>query len=76
MHTIERYEDGPLAIRRATEADAYPFWEMAFREENPEWKQWDAPYYAHQALTYEQFEEQQKAQMVNNQARWMIEVDG
>lgn len=76
MDTIQRYEDGLLAIRQMTEADTHRIWELAFQEESPQWKKWDAPYYAHQALTYEQFLEQKKVQMIDSPARWAIEVDG
>ncbi|WP_234447796.1 GNAT family N-acetyltransferase [Viridibacillus soli] len=30
-------------------------WELIAKEENPEWKKWDAPYYPHKAIPYEEF---------------------
>lgn len=32
-----------LFIRPIKEDDLYIIWSLAFKEENPEWKKWDAP---------------------------------
>ncbi len=50
-------------------------WELSFKDENPEWKKWDAPYYEHQTLTYEVFLEK-RDKIVAQDDYWGIEVDG
>ncbi|WP_322904666.1 GNAT family protein [Paenibacillus campi] len=76
MDEIRQYTDGNVMIRQTIEADAERLWELAFRDESPPWKQWDAPYYPHGALTYEQFVQQEKRYMIGNPARWVIETNG
>ncbi len=44
-----------VTIRPIIEADLPRLWELTFREEQPEWKKWDAPYFPHKAKTYEKF---------------------
>ncbi|WP_370873659.1 GNAT family N-acetyltransferase [Alkalicoccobacillus murimartini] len=44
-----------MRMRPLEEEDKKVFWELAFKDANPEWKKWDAPYYTHEALSYESF---------------------
>ncbi len=44
-----------LTIRPAGKQDLEKMWELIFKDEAPEWKKWDAPYYPHQAMTFEKF---------------------
>ena len=64
-----------VTIRPIQEKDLRRMWELTFKEENPEWKKWDAPYYPHVTMTYEDFLDK-KEQMVNQGDYWGIEVDG
>ncbi|MCR1290098.1 hypothetical protein [Shouchella clausii] len=32
-------------------------WKWVFSQDNPEWKQWDAPYFEHHSLPYDEFRE-------------------
>lgn len=50
-------------------------WELMFKEESPQWKKWDAPYYEHQALSWEAFFEVW-SNRVHEDDRWVIEVRG
>ena len=68
------YSDEALVIRPIKEEDLYDIWELIFKEDSPEWKKWDAPYYPHSALTYEEFL-RGSGPWVNKDDRWLVEVD-
>ncbi|MEW4370840.1 GNAT family N-acetyltransferase [Paenibacillus kandeliae] len=76
MKEVTSYQDGPITIRPAVQTDSKTLWRLAYEEAAPEWKKWDAPYYEHVPLTYEQFIEKQQESWIDNDARWVIEVDG
>lgn len=42
-------------------------WKWVFSQDNPEWKQWDAPYFEHHSLPYDEFCEKAENR-VNRQA--------
>lgn len=44
-----------VRLRLINEDDLYTLWEMSVKEEKPEWKKWDAPYYPHTPKTFEEF---------------------
>lgn len=50
MHT-----DKNLGIRPIKDEDLFKLWELIYKDENPEWKQWDAPYFRHHTVPYEKF---------------------
>lgn len=52
---IPMYKDEELIIRPIVEADLYPLWELTFKEDSPEWKKWDAPYFEHKSLPYKDY---------------------
>ncbi|WP_255723455.1 GNAT family N-acetyltransferase [Sporosarcina sp. ACRSL] len=64
-----------VTIRPIKEEDLHRMWELSFKEKNPEWKKWDAPYFEHVTMTYEEFLER-KEQIVDQGDYWAIEVDG
>jgi RimJ/RimL family protein N-acetyltransferase len=68
------YRDKELAIRPITDEDLPKLWELIFKEDSPEWKKWDAPYYEHKSLPFEQFMEQ-KEKYVHSESRWAIAVN-
>ena len=49
------YKDNELIIRTLKKQDLNQLWEFIFKEDNPEWKQWDAPYYPHTSKSYDNF---------------------
>ncbi|WP_413381857.1 GNAT family N-acetyltransferase [Alkalihalobacillus sp. 1P02AB] len=49
------YTNDNLTIRPIIEADLPRLWELIYKEEQPEWKKWDAPYFPHKAKPYEEF---------------------
>lgn len=68
------YTDQEVTIRPIEEQDLKRIWELIYKDEQPEWKKWDAPYYPHHAIPYEEF--LQKAdQFVNSEEMWAIEVN-
>ena len=42
---VYMYMDKDLKIRPVTTEDLYALWELTCKEESPEWKKWDAPYF-------------------------------
>jgi hypothetical protein len=40
-------------LRPFYEEDLCDLWEMSAKEENPEWKKWDAPYYPYSPKTFQ-----------------------
>lgn len=76
MEEATSYQEGVVKIRPAVQIDAETLWRLAYEDAAPEWKKWDAPYYEHVPLTYEQFIEREQASWIDNDARWVIEVDG
>lgn len=69
------YTDQELIIRPILEQDMDRLWELIYKDEQPEWKKWDAPYYPHRAIPYEQFIETMH-DWIGNTSMWVIEVSG
>ncbi|MTT30725.1 GNAT family N-acetyltransferase [Terrilactibacillus sp. BCM23-1] len=67
-------ENKELRIRPIVESDLQRLWELAYKEESPEWKKWDAPYYPHHVLTLEEFLEN-KEQYISQNSRWAIDIN-
>lgn len=64
-----------LKMRPLREMDLKPLWELSFKESNPEWKKWDAPYYEHVPLSYDVFLEKGKTAFVQQDDRWGLFVN-
>ncbi|MDM5317147.1 GNAT family protein [Fictibacillus sp. b24] len=69
------YQDKNLTIRPITEKDLPKLWELIYKEEAPEWKKWDAPYFEHKRVPYDEFM-WNKEHYVNQDKRWAIKVNG
>ncbi|SDB87502.1 Protein N-acetyltransferase, RimJ/RimL family [Shouchella lonarensis] len=52
--------DERLYLRKLMSDDLKRFWELGYKEEAPEWKQWDAPYFPHRTMSYEQLLEKKE----------------
>lgn len=48
--------DHQLVLRSVVHEDLSELYDLIYSEENPEWKQWDAPYYPLERESYERFE--------------------
>lgn len=64
---------GQVTIRSVVEEEIFRLWELSAKEESPEWKKWDAPYFPHESKTLEQFLEK-KDQFINQEDFWGIYV--
>ncbi|MGA4719875.1 GNAT family N-acetyltransferase [Fictibacillus nanhaiensis] len=69
------YLDNELCIRPIIEGDLPRLWELIYKEKEPEWKQWDAPYFNHKQIPFDEFM-WNKDHYVNQDQRWAIEVAG
>ncbi len=69
------YQDKELKIRPVQPGDLPRLWELIYKEESPEWKKWDAPYYEHRTIPYETFMEKADS-YVNRENFWVIEING
>ena len=69
------YKDNELTIRPIEEKDLFNIWEFVYKEEAPEWKKWDAPYYLHTSKTYEEFMKKSDS-WVNQKDYWAVEING
>lgn len=69
------YRDNELVIRPIEEKDLFKIWELTFKNEAPEWKKWDAPYYPHSSMTYEEFSKESDS-WIRQDDRWVVEANG
>jgi len=69
------YKENELLIRRITEADLPKLWDLIYKDAHPEWKKWDAPYFEHKQIPYEEYFSK-KDKITNQDDRWVIEVNG
>ncbi|WP_129692448.1 GNAT family N-acetyltransferase [Gottfriedia acidiceleris] len=69
------YIDNELKIRPIVEADLFKLWTLTFKEESPEWKKWDAPYYEHKPISYEEYLDR-KENILDKDNPMVIEVNG
>ena len=67
--------DEELVIRPIESRDLDRLWELMYKDEAPEFKKWDAPYFEHRAQTYEVYC-QNAGEHVGRDDMWVIEVDG
>lgn len=68
------YMENELVIRPIIEIDLPHLWELMYKEESPEWKKWDAPYFEHKQIPYQEFINS-KENVLNQDNRWVIEVN-
>ena len=64
-----------LVIRPVERSDLFRLWELSFKEESPEWKKWDAPYFPHRAMDYETFLPKGE-KWIHQDDFWVVEMDG
>ena len=61
-------------IRPIETKDLIHLWKIKYKDEHPEWKKWDAPYFEHKNLTLTDFLSQ-KDSIVNQEDYWAIVAD-
>ncbi|MFJ7829384.1 GNAT family N-acetyltransferase [Peribacillus sp. NPDC097197] len=69
------YKESGLMIRPIIEEDLHTLWELMYKDEFPEWKKWDAPYFEHKHIPFDEFVSK-KERYVDQDNRWAIEVNG
>lgn len=52
------YIENRVNIRPIKREDLPVLWRYMYKDESPEWKKWDAPYYKHMALSWEDYLEE------------------
>ncbi|WP_078548916.1 GNAT family N-acetyltransferase [Litchfieldia alkalitelluris] len=65
------YQDKELVIRPVEERDLPKLWELIYKEDAPEWKKWDAPYFPHKSMPFKTFMETAPT-WVDKGNRWVI----
>lgn len=68
------YKDHELVIRPIEAKDLFRLWELVYKEDSPEWKKWDAPYFPHQSIPYEAFKKDADT-LINNESRWVMTIN-
>jgi RimJ/RimL family protein N-acetyltransferase len=68
------YKDKELLIRPIEEQDLLRLWELIYKDDAPEWKKWDAPYFPHKSKPFEQFIESATT-WVGKENFWVITVN-
>lgn len=68
------YKDKDLIIRPIEERDLVRLWELIYKDDAPEWKKWDAPYFPHKSMPYEQFIESATT-WVGEDNFWVITIN-
>lgn len=68
-------QDQNLVIRPITKQDIPHLWALQYKEEMPEWKKWDAPYFEHLRISYEDYLDRMD-QYIDQDDYWAIEVEG
>lgn len=56
FNNFRKDDDLKIEIKRIKESELRKIWEQGFSEENPEWTEWDAPYFDdYEYMTYKDF---------------------
>lgn len=69
------YQDKEVIIRPIQPEDLPRLWELMCKDEAPEWKKWDAPYYEYKAVPFDEFMEKAHS-YVERDNFWAVEVAG
>lgn len=69
------YKDDDLIIRPIVDEDVPKLWLLMYKEETPEWTKWDAPYFEHKHIPFEEYLSK-KEDIVAQDNCWVIEVSG
>ncbi|MEK4509529.1 N-acetyltransferase [Paenibacillus anaericanus] len=68
------YKDKELTIRPAKKEDLRSLWELIYSDESPEWKKWDAPYYEHKRISWDDY--LLRDNVIDQEDDWVIEAHG
>ncbi|NPC94342.1 GNAT family N-acetyltransferase [Bacillus sp. WMMC1349] len=59
-----------LHMRPLHKEDLQTYWELVYKQPHPEWKKWDAPYYPHEILSYNDFLQDKASSLIHKDNRW------
>lgn len=65
------YKDNELVLRPIERKDLPHIWRLVYKEEAPEWKQWDSPYYPHASKSYEDFMKTAES-LIGDDSMWSL----
>lgn len=69
------YKDKELTIRQIYEEDLPKLWELIYKEDAPEWKKWDAPYFPHKSVPFEKFMEKIAHTWIKQDDFWVVTMN-
>lgn len=69
------YTDQEVTIRQIKEEDLPKLWQLIYKEDSPEWKKWDAPYFPHQSMPFEKFMETIASSWIAQEDFWVVTVN-
>ncbi len=66
-----------VTLRKIEEKDLETLWNYIYKEKSPQWKQWDAPYFEHKPVPFEDYKSKflKNPDQYNDRQR-IIEVEG
>ena len=66
-----------VVVRTIEDADLYLLWQEIYKEEHPEWKKWDAPYFPFVRQEFAAFQEGLRSKLMKDPySKFLIEKDG
>ncbi|WP_369899921.1 GNAT family N-acetyltransferase [Bacillus manliponensis] len=66
-----------IVMRMIQEKDMYPLWQQIYKDEKPEWKKWDAPYFPFVRQEFSVFKENLSAKLKKDPySQLLFQVDG
>ena len=76
MHSPDILPGKLVQLRKMNVEDLDLLWELIYKDEHPEWKKWDAPYFPLKRVEQEKFKEQM-ANMIDQgyDRKYLIKVD-
>ncbi|GLX70263.1 GNAT family N-acetyltransferase [Paenibacillus glycanilyticus] len=62
-------------LRSVQEEDLYSLWQLKYGEENPEWKQWDAPYFPLVQMDFDSYKAQLNTRFSADEVPSMVIIE-
>ncbi|MFD1954222.1 GNAT family N-acetyltransferase [Paenibacillus thailandensis] len=70
-----RIDGKALSLRSVQDDDLFTLWELIYGEAKPEWKKWDAPYFPHEQIGFENFGEKIRERLVGSDVPSMLIIE-
>src|SRR5690625_1077830 len=72
MRRMYMYQDKELTIRPIEKGNLPRLWELIYKEDAPEWKRWDAPYFPHESKAFDEFIKDLGPSWIGMENFWVI----